>query len=860
MHSSAPATPNALDTYIGVMTGTIQPADDGLQLLCFSDQTVFAIAITGPDLVLPLPTGLQRWQVFPRTNSDGSITGFKTWQFEAVDAAPEVETWQFTGRIRQVSPRQGILVLGVKVQVPQPQEIALTLRTPAVAHFIVGQRWTVAVNRNGSYFDLRSARCLSPTPRLLSSAELAGAPLATNAIASTSSDPACLVPEALFQKVRDALHLVTRQTDWTIHPPASREDHHWHVPVWEFEAVSPHQTARVKVSQRDDRYIVYPFPTPKSKAIQVPNPEERLSVTPLGAAQSIGASCFRVQIGPYEIVLDTGTRPKGQNPLPAFEKLTQPDLLLITHAHQDHLGALPVFHRLFAGTPMICTPGTRELAHVMLRDGLSVQQRNEDTDPLFNELELEQALFRLQTQPIGQDFEPLPGLTVRFIYAGHIVGAACIYLRYGERSLVYTGDFHIASSRTTEGLRLSDLPQADMLITESTYGNTHHPSRKQQERELIDAVSQVVKQGGNVLIPAFALGRAQELILAFRQHAEFQKLGIPIYIDGLVRAVTDCLRSHLSLLPETVQRFAQTQEPFFSPAAPEIIPISRREDRPLAMARPSVIIASSGMLSGGASVYYAQTLLERENAALFISGYTDEESPGRRVQALTTGSVLNLAGQDITVRAQVKRFSLSAHADKTGICQVIERVSPRSLILIHGSRDALHELARTSDLQQKYLIHIPSVGEEIAYDSVPAHLPPQHLAQMQQPQTFEITLEAEIEGGWLRIPEEIVEHDARWKRLTRTGYLKAKWEGNRLLLSCIVKPSAGAIEIAEDQVCCGNCTFFQTACCDCPDSPLFERQVDPMGKCLAFLSHLDDRLDDDSNNSFGDLVDDIKSD
>ncbi|MHC5932423.1 MBL fold metallo-hydrolase, partial [Nostoc sp.] len=151
-----------------------------------------------------------------------------------------------------------------------------------------------------------------------------------------------------------------------------------------------------------------------------------LRVTPLGAARSIGASCLRVEIGNYEIVLDAGTRPKGSNPLPAFEYLENPNLILITHAHQDHIGALPVLHSMFPTAGMICTPGTREIARVMLSDCLKVQQNNEDYEPLFDETELQQTLLQLDTQPIGAEFEPLPGLKVRFINAGHIVGAACI--------------------------------------------------------------------------------------------------------------------------------------------------------------------------------------------------------------------------------------------------------------------------------------------------------------------------------------------------------------------------------------------------------------------------------------------------
>ncbi|MGA9377922.1 MAG: MBL fold metallo-hydrolase, partial [Phormidium sp.] len=420
----------------------------------------------------------------------------------------------------------------------------------------------------------------------------------------------------------------------------------------------------------------------------------------------------------------------------------------------------------------------------------------------------------------------------------HIVGAACIFMQYGDRSLVYTGDYNTTSSRTTEGLKLADLPKADMLITESTYGADNHPNRKAQESALLQAIGEVVKKGGNVLVPAFALGRAQEIILAIRTSAVFHNLKIPIYVDGLVRAVTDVFRDNLSLLPQSVKNFVQQkQEPFFDPNSPSpVIPITSPKQRPLAMAKPSVIIASSGMLTGGPSIYYATTLLERENAAIFISGYTDEESPGRLLQNLNTGDTVTLDGKELNVKAQVRKFNLSAHADKVGLTQVIHRVNPQHLILIHGSHEALHQLSRAGDLQEKYYIHIPSVGDEIVYGEAPEHLTARRLAQFDLPTEFEVNVEAEVEGAWIRIPEEIVETDPRWQMLAGTGILKAKWEGFHLKLSPLTQKDIVVEEaIASGEDCCAVCNFFRAGKCQSEESPLFSFSVDPTSKCLEFI-------------------------
>ncbi|MBV9386766.1 MAG: MBL fold metallo-hydrolase [Chroococcidiopsidaceae cyanobacterium CP_BM_ER_R8_30] len=584
---------------------------------------------------------------------------------------------------------------------------------------------------------------------------------------------------------------------------------------------------------------------------------EWLVVTPLGAAMGIGASCFRVEIGPYEVVLDCGTRPKGDKPLPALEYLQNPDLLLISHAHLDHIGAVPVFHNRWPGVRMICTPGTREIAHIMLQDCLKVQQANEDSSPLFDESDLERTLFRLETEPMGQDFEPLPGLIVRFINAGHIVGAACIYLRYSSSSLLYTGDYNTTSSRTTTGLRLAELPQVQMLITEATYGADTHPARQLQETALLKAIATVVQAGGNVLIPAFALGRAQEILLALRTSMEFHKLSIPIYVDGLVRAVTDTFRSNLELLPPAVQNLVQNshREPFFDDTStPKIIPIAHPRERPLAMAQPSVIIASSGMLSGGASVYYAKTLLERENAAIFISGYTDEESPGRLLQQLQTGDTIELDGSQVTVRAQIQRFNLSAHADKVGLTQVIARVNPKHLVLIHGSLEALHQLSRAGDLRSKHYIHIARVGEPIAFGVAPKGVSVKQIARLNSPQEFEVEVMAEVEGAWIRIPESVVAQDPRWRMLAGTGVMQARWDGLCLKLSPVDElPLAIEAAVAGGGNCCANCQDFElrTSRCLCLDSPLAERVVDPAGYCLEYRATTDNQVRDSKSKNFG---------
>lgn len=821
--------PNSLDASTNfkfTTVGRINYGVSGEAYLKCDDGTQLRVMPTPKDY----PNKRVLWHLLPQIDSTAIISNVRV-----LGSSPlEVEQHDggecvLVGKILQVSKRNSVVLF--LVEQPSGKQLKITLTNPDI-RMKAEQIWSVKARIADHKLQIVEADLLSP----IEEQENEDSPQ------ETAPAPRTVIanPSPPNQKANDAIALSTGVDGWELMTTTRRNY------GWEWEAINPKSNRKARVAIAQGQCQVYEY-NPNIAPVATTSPDtERLVVTPLGAARGIGASCFKVEIGPYEVVLDCGTRPKGCNPLPALEYLDKPNLMVVSHAHNDHLGGLPIFHTRFPAARMICTPGTREIAHVMLTDCLKFQQKNEDSEPLFDEVDLERTLFHLETEPIGHDFEPLPGLKVRFINAGHIVGAACIYLQYGERSLLYTGDYNTASSRTTEGLKLADLPSTDVLITESTYGADAHPARKTQEAALLSAIASVVQAGGNVLLPAFALGRAQEILLALRTSAIFQKLDIPIYVDGLVRAVTDTFRDNLELLPLSVQKMVNNSatEPFMDEQTkPFVKAIARQQERPLAMAKPSVIIASSGMLNGGASVYYAKTLLERDNAAIFISGYCDEESPGRFLQNLKTGDVVELDGQEVTVRAQIKRFNLSAHADKLGLTQVIAKVNPKHLILVHGSLDALHELARTGDLRDKHYVHIPQVGERIEYGVVPENLRGSQQARIEAPQEFEAEVVSETEGAWIRIPESIVESDPRWRMLAANGVLRAKWDGVALRLFAATERSlmmeqALLSASASGLDCCARCQYYEqnTSCCRCMDSPLEGRIVDPSGYCLEYIT------------------------
>ena len=800
-----------------ILAGTIDWQENSLYLTC-ADGSKFRIKNAFMELDTESQTGA--WQVFPSTNSNGEITTITVG--ETADAAA-ADRCSLQGKVIQISKKTSSFLFQIDRPRQKPLKLSLMAPDPRMR---IGQLWEIEAQRQGKMLAVATATpILNPYPGKQN-----------NSSDKAQVEEASPTSSKNKEKIIAAIQQETSISDWKFLHPRKYED------SWEWNGYSPSTNTKVRVWLEGEEIQVYRYGMASARPGKSSENRDRLTVTALGAARSIGASCFQVCIGPYEIVLDCGSSTKDQEPLPALEFLDKPDLLLLSHAHQDHMGGLPFFRGKYPQTRAIATVATREIARVMLKDELKSQE-NEDSLPLFQPQALKQAIFYLETEAIGKDFEPLPGLKVRFINAGHIPGAVCIYLEYGERSLLYTGDFHTSNSRTTTGLKLTDLPNADIMIAECTNGGTTHTSRKTQEKELLGAIASVIKAGGNVLIPTFALGRAQEILLSLRTAPQLQSLNPAIYADGLLREITQVYERNLAFLPESLQNFARqnNNRPFFaSVGISRITPVTSPEERDLAMVRPSIILASSGRLTGGASVSYAATLLEKSNAAVFICNCEDEEFPGRALREIQTGDWIELDGRKVTVRAKIHRFSLPTHADRVGLGQIIGKVNPKHLVLVHGKEDALHELARSGDNRSKYYIHIPQIGDKIEYGNAPKHLDKKKIAVLEQPQEFELHLENFGEDAWLRVPRQVVKEDPRWQNIARSGVIRAKWDGAfHLRLSgvnpeTITRDSNIKKAIVTGAECCAICQFFQRGKCFGDGSPLYKRQVDPTGYCEEF--------------------------
>ena len=403
---------------------------------------------------------------------------------------------------------------------------------------------------------------------------------------------------------------------------------------------------------------------------------------PIGGGNEIGASSYFIQLNGGKFLLDSGIRLGAHENSPRFTALFEEEILdglwdldavLISHGHLDHVGSLPTVVHEAREISIYATRPTKDIVEAQLKPRrvdeafIDVQVVNE-----FNEKRVQRVIENIVPIEWGQPIH-LKDCQITFFCAGHILGAAMIYIETDSGNVLFTGDFTPFDQMTVPGYRVPDNLEVDLLITESTYGyqETKHINNITDEREIFALkIEKCLGENGNVLIPAFAIGRSQEVALILQNLIDEGKLApFTIYIGGLAQYFCEIYeRYKVKVFDSNIQKAPRDLEGNLDVFS-------------------GIIVASSGMLlDKSASAKYAEKILPDPRSTIFFSGYLDEESPGHKLDWLSRskGESFWLNGKSIPVNATVDTYRLSAHTDNEGILTLIEKLHPQKVIFVHG--------------------------------------------------------------------------------------------------------------------------------------------------------------------------------
>ncbi len=463
-----------------------------------------------------------------------------------------------------------------------------------------------------------------------------------------------------------------------------------------------------------------------------------MEITFLGGAEEIGASCAAVDVDEEtRILVDCGQRlghVQGHL-LPDFSFLEDgpPVLaLLLTHSHIDHVGAIPALEPFLPhDCPVLTSAATMALARIMLQDAVRSAQLYRGGPgqvPLYAPTLIQSTLQRFRSVRWGREERLKDGLGVLFYPAGHILGAAMIEIRTAKESALFSGDMSVADQVSVTGAFVPAI-EPDILVLESTYGNRLHTHRPVQEERIVDQVRHTLAEGGSVLFPTFALGRAQEVLMILGRAIRNGDLPpIPVWADGMVRPICNVYSDFADDMAPFGRRLAEQGLHPLLPDDLSIRPVADHGQRQMiATGSPCVVVASGGMLQGGASQFYARHWLGGQRNLIAVTGYQDEESPGHALLQLASEPedqprFMEFDGIRTEVRCHIGSYSLSAHADNGELVAVASKLKPKLILPVHGDREARLGLTESLQDQLDSEVILPKLG--VPYSTKPRSKPP----------------------------------------------------------------------------------------------------------------------------------------
>jgi KH/beta-lactamase-domain protein len=432
--------------------------------------------------------------------------------------------------------------------------------------------------------------------------------------------------------------------------------------------------------------------------------DEWVRVSALGGCRQVGRSCFLLQTEESNVLLDAGINPAAESGTTEnFPYLNAPELdlkqldaVVVSHAHMDHVGMVPYLFKMGYDGPVYCTEPTRDLMIMLTLDYIGLAHSENNRAP-YDSSSIKAAVKRTITPDYGEVTDITNDMRLTLENAGHIIGSSLCHIHVGEglHNLLYTGDYNYDN---TEMLReaSTDFQRVETMITESTYGgrDDEQTDRDESNKKFLSKVKQTLNKGGKVIVPAFAVGRSQEVLGLLADEMERDYFDYPVFIDGMIRDANALHSAYPEFLSEKVQKkiFEEDEHPFLQDNIETIG--SHNERKEVFDEGPCIILTTSGSITGGPVLSYLEEEADDPENALIFVGYQFAGSLGREIQ--NGADEIEINGKKVDVNLDVNTVSgFSAHSDREQIIDFAKdlRSTPNRIFTNHGEEKKCYSLA-----------------------------------------------------------------------------------------------------------------------------------------------------------------------
>ncbi|ODS42342.1 MAG: hypothetical protein MSIBF_03170 [Candidatus Altiarchaeales archaeon IMC4] len=385
----------------------------------------------------------------------------------------------------------------------------------------------------------------------------------------------------------------------------------------------------------------------------------------LGACREVGHSGVLLKSSGANVLMDYGSKVKNEETNPVAPGKI--NALVVSHSHLDHCGMVPMLYK-WQKPPIYATELTHRTSHILQYDSVKIVELRNKMNGEKRQFYTDEDVDSMGRSEVPVDYKKAHnignGISIELSDAGHIPGSSSILLESEGKRVLYTGDINLGKTYLTGG---ADIPKADVLITESTYGNVEHPNRKETEKHFLEAVRNTVDRGGVALVPAFAVGRSQEVLMMLSGMDD-------VYLDGMGKRVTELYLKYPEFMRDSDALSSAVENARF---------VQHNRERDKIIKKPCIIVTTAGMLHGGPVVYYIRKLRKDTSSSIILTGFQVEGTNGRLLAE--QGHIVDrMDNTRIDVDMEVWKFNFSAHGDEKDLKEIVRRANPDKIFVVHG--------------------------------------------------------------------------------------------------------------------------------------------------------------------------------